>query len=63
MWNKFTKKIKRETIKNGVYIFNTVAYEYNISYQLIKNGRKNKIFNKIFKFKNTLHYFMVKKMM
>ena len=51
MWNKFTKKIRKELIKNKFYIFNHGGFEYNISYNLIKDGRKNKIFNKIFNFK------------
>ena len=51
MWNKFTKKIKRELIKNKTYIFSHGGFEYNISYNLIKDGKKNKIFNKIFSFK------------
>ncbi len=50
MWNKFTKKVKRELIKNKVYNFNHGGFEYNISYNLIKDGRKNKIFNKLFNF-------------
>jgi len=49
MWNKFTSKVKRQIVKDKFYIFNHGGYEYNISYNLIKNGRKNKIFNKIFK--------------
>ncbi len=48
MWNKFSKKIKRELTKKKFYIFNHGGFEYNISYKLIKDGRKNKIFNKIF---------------
>ena len=48
MWNKFTSKVKRQLVKDKFYIFNHGGYEYNISYNLIKNGRKNKIFNKIF---------------
>ena len=46
MWNKFTKKMKKETIKNGIYNLKHGDYEYPISYQLIKDGRKNKILNK-----------------
>ena len=49
MWNKFTKKIKKQLIKNKFYIFNHGGFEYNISYNLIKDGRKNKILNKNFK--------------
>ena len=46
MWKKFTKKMKDETIKNGIYNLKHGNYEYPITYQLIKNGRKNKILNK-----------------
>ena len=46
MWKKFTKKMKKETIKNGIYNLKNGDYEYPISYQLIKDGRKNKILNK-----------------
>ena len=46
MWNKFTKKMKKETIKNKIYNLKHGEYEYPISYQLIKDGRKNKILNK-----------------
>ena len=35
-------------IKNKTYIFSHGGFEYNISYNLIKDGRRNKIFNKIF---------------
>jgi uncharacterized protein len=46
MWKKFTKKMKKETIKKGIYNLKHGNYEYPISYQLIKDGRKNKILNK-----------------
>ena len=46
MWKKFTKKMKTETIKKGVYNLNHGGYEYPITYQLIKDGRKNKILHK-----------------
>ena len=48
MWKKFTKKVKRQLVKDKFYKFNHGGYEYNISYKLIKDGRKNKIFNKNF---------------
>ena len=47
MWKKFTKKMKNDTIKNGVYNLKHGGYEYPITYQLIKDGRKNKILHKI----------------
>ena len=46
MWKKFTKKMKKETIKKGIYNLKHGDYEYPISYQLIKDGRKNKVLNK-----------------
>ena len=46
MWKKFTKKMKKETIKNGIYNLKHGNYEYLITYQLIKDGRKNKVLNK-----------------
>ena len=46
MWKKFTKKMKEETIKKGIYNLKHGNYEYPITYQLIKDGRKNKILNK-----------------
>tara|TARA_Y100001970_G_C14206747_1_gene844522 strand:+ start:220 stop:975 length:756 start_codon:yes stop_codon:yes gene_type:complete len=46
MWRKFNKKIKREIITKGVYNLKYGQYEYPISNQLIKDGRKNKIFHK-----------------
>ena len=46
MWKKFTKKMKIEIIKNGICNLKHGDYEYPISYQLIKDGRKNNILNK-----------------
>ena len=46
MWQKFTKKMKSETIRKGIYKLKHGNYEYPISYQLIKDGRKNKILHK-----------------
>ena len=46
MWKKFTKKMKKETIKKGIYNLKHGGYEYPITYQLIKDGRKNKILHK-----------------
>ena len=46
MWKKFSKKMKNETIKKGIYDLKHGNYEYPITYQLIKDGRKNKILNK-----------------
>ena len=46
MWKKFTKKIKNEILKKGIVKLKHGSYEYPISYQLIKDGRKNKILHK-----------------
>ena len=46
MWKKFTKKMKKEIIKKRIYNLKHGNYEYPISYQLIKDGRKNKILHK-----------------
>ena len=46
MWKKFAKKIKDEIIKKKVYHLKHGNYEYPISYQLIKDGRKNKVLHK-----------------
>jgi len=45
MWKKFTKKMKNETIKKGILNLKHGNYEYPITYQLIRDGRKNKILN------------------
>ena len=53
MWKKFPKKIKKEIIEKGVSIikhgdpkFRQKQYEYPVTYQLIKDGRKNKVLSK-----------------
>ncbi len=46
MWKKFTKKMKLETIQNGIYNLKHGDYIYPITLQLIKDGRKNKVLNK-----------------
>ncbi len=46
MWKKFTKKIKDELIKKKIYHLNYGDYKYPITLQLIKDGRKNRVFNK-----------------
>ena len=43
MWNKFSKKVKREIVSKGIYNLKHSNYEYPITYQLIKDGRKNKV--------------------
>lgn len=50
MWKKFSKKMKYKIKKEGIINLNHGDYEYPITYQLIKDGRKNKVLNKkIFK--------------
>ena len=53
MWKKFTKKMKKEiktkgiiTIKHGRSSFKNKLNEYPITFQLIKDGRKNKVLTK-----------------
>ena len=46
MWNKFSLKQKKEVKKNGIIQLKHGDYKYPITHQLIKDGRKNKIFNK-----------------
>ena len=46
MWNKFTVKIKREILEKGITIIKNGNYEYPITYQLIKYGKKNKVLSK-----------------
>ncbi len=46
MWKKFSKKMKKEIKKKGIINLKHGDYEYPITYQLIKDGRKNKVFHK-----------------
>ncbi len=64
MWNKFTKKIKEEIIQKGISIIShgnskskQKKYEYPITYQLIKDGRKNKVLSKKIKYKKNVTMF------
>ena len=43
MWKKFSKKMKKDIIKNGIISLKHGEYEYPITYKLIKDGRKNKV--------------------
>ena len=56
MWKKFTIKMKKETIKKGIYLLKHGDYVYPITYQLIKDGRKNKVLKKKNKIKNYSNY-------
>ena len=51
MWKKFPDKVKREIIQKGIYQLKHGEYEYPITYQLIKDGRKNKVLHKKYKIK------------
>ena len=46
MWNKFTKKMKKEIKIKGIINVKNERWEYPVTYQLIKDGRKNKILSK-----------------
>jgi uncharacterized protein len=46
MWKKFTKKMKNDIIKKGILNLKHGNHEYPITYQLIKDGRKNKVLKK-----------------
>jgi len=53
MWKKFTKKVKKEIKQKGISIikrdqskFHQKQFEYPVTYQLIKDGRKNKVLSK-----------------
>ena len=46
MWNNFSNKMKKEIKKNGVINLKHGNYEYPISLQLIKDGKKNRVLNK-----------------
>ena len=46
MWKKFNKKMKAEITKEGIINLKHGIYEYPITLQLIKDGRKNKVLNK-----------------
>ena len=57
MWKKFNNKIKKEIKKKGIYNLKYGNYEYPITYQLIKDGRKNKILGK--KINNKIYVTMI----
>ena len=46
MWDKFPKKTKRELIRTGKVLIKNGGYEYPITLQLIKDGKKNKVLHK-----------------
>tara|TARA_B100000029_G_scaffold195395_1_gene193515 strand:+ start:53 stop:829 length:777 start_codon:yes stop_codon:yes gene_type:complete len=58
MWKQFTKRTKKEIKEKGVSIikhgqskFKQRQYEYPVTYQLIKDGRRNKVLSKKIKSK------------
>ena len=46
MWNKFTKRMKKEIKQKKIINLKHGDYEYPITLQLIKDGRINKVLNK-----------------
>ncbi len=46
MWKKFSKKMKKEISNKGVINLKHGKYEYPITLQLIRDGRKNRVLNK-----------------
>jgi len=57
IWKKFNYKMKNEIKKKGIYNLKYGNYEYPITYQLIRDGRKNKILNK--KISNKIYVTMI----
>ena len=46
MWKKFNKKMKKKILTEGIINLKHGKYEYPITLQLIKDGRKNKVLKK-----------------
>ena len=46
MWKRFDKKTKQIIVKKGICNIKSGEYEYPITYQLIKDGKKNKVISK-----------------
>ena len=46
LWKKFNKSQKKEVSKKGICKIKSGEYEYPISYQLIKDGWKNRVLSK-----------------
>ena len=57
MWKNFSKKMKSEIVKKGIYNLEHGDYVYPITLQLIKDGRKNRVLNK--KMKSKINVTMV----
>ena len=47
MWKKFTRAMKKKIYSEGLINLNHGNYEYPITLQLIKDGRKNKVLKRI----------------
>tara|TARA_B100000003_G_scaffold205448_1_gene219110 strand:+ start:37 stop:783 length:747 start_codon:yes stop_codon:yes gene_type:complete len=46
MWKKFSNKMKKDLKKDGIINLKHGDYEYPITFQLIQDGRKNKVLHK-----------------
>jgi len=46
MWNKFSKKVKKEILEKKIYHLEHGGFTYPLTKQLIFDGNKNKVFNK-----------------
>ena len=46
MWNKFSQEMKKKIMEDGMIKLKHGDYEYPITFQLIKDGKKNKVLNK-----------------
>ena len=46
MWCKFSKKMKKDIQQKGIVYLKHGDYEYPITYQLLKDGKKNKVLHK-----------------
>jgi len=46
IWNKFPNKTKKELVAKGKVLIKNGTYEYPITLQLIKDGKKNKVLNR-----------------
>ncbi len=57
MWKKFTKKMKSEIMIKGIINLKHGEYEYPITHQLIKDGKKNKVLKK--KINSTINVSMI----
>ena len=61
MWKNFSNKIKNEILQKGICVIKHGEYEYPITSQLIKDGKKNKVLSKKIKTKINVTMFHGKK--